>query len=263
MSSAPPDPAGPKRRKSAAPPPAPPLLNYGHHVQHHVQFSARKGVVQCSGSKFKNRWKQARSTQNRALNSKIGGAGVGEVDLAPHRPAKVGLGQRQRNKCFCTTFRPRAPHRIVISVQSCVFSAHSDSSELKKVTWAPPTMTGSRGAGDSEGPASPMKWVQIDSARRVLSISIHFRSKSSCCTVGTTTWCSQVVRAPSTTSSTTSRGAGRGAGSKIDLRILPRDCGAWIEHRFLSLKMYGAPPKAQKKSSRDVVLRPSTTSAPP
>ena len=169
------DPAGPKRRKSAAPPPAPPLLNYGHHVQHHPQFSARKGVVQCSGSKFKNRWKQARSNQNRALNSKKGGARVAGVDLAPQWSAKVGLGRKQRNKCFYTVFGHGAPPKIVISALSCVFSGHSDSSEPEKVTRAPPTMTGSGGAGDSEGPAPPLKRVKIDSARRVLPISIDFR----------------------------------------------------------------------------------------
>ena len=175
---APPDPAEPKRRKSAAPPPAPPLLNYGRHVQHHPQFSARKGVVQCSGSKFKNRSKQTKSAQNRALNSKKGGARVAGVDLAPQWSAKVGLGRKQRNKCFYTVFGHGAPPKIVISALSCVFSAHSDSSELKKVTPAPLPMTGRGGAGVSEGPAPPMKCVPIDSARRVLSISIHFRSIS-------------------------------------------------------------------------------------
>ena len=97
--------------------------------------------------------------QNRALITKIGGAGVGEVDLAPHWSPKVGLGQTQRKESFCTALGPCAPHRIVISVPSCVFSTHSDSSELEKVNWAPQTMTGSGGAGDSEGPAPPLKRV--------------------------------------------------------------------------------------------------------
>ena len=160
--------------------------------------------------------------------------------MAPQWSAKVGLGRKQRNKCFYTVFGHGAPPKIVISALSCVFPAHSDSSELKKVTPAPLPMTGRRGAGVSEGPAPPMKWVQIDSARRVLSISIHFRSIS----ITSHTRHHDVV-----------------LGSKVDPRITPRDCGASILRRILSLKMCGAPPKAQKKSFRDVVLEASTTSS--